>query len=272
MTAKVRFGLYFLILLFCLIALPCFGDEILFQNQGGPQTGVIVGEDNQSVTIRFPKTAIKSITRRGNETLSALSNKVIWEEGKDYLILKIPRSSIQVLSHETLTGTPSATLESLPSELSREKEKSLRPKEPPEKAGVSGIPKVTGSPTNMNAQQELLKEEMGSVEGVIMWRGKPLQDRKVKIVLERYTGFSIAALKKWFSGGKEKSPENGIVLATRTDSQGRYVFRQVPPGFYRLYWMPDADTGWIRRLREKPDIEVVSGNLTVENVPEKTKK
>jgi hypothetical protein len=36
--------------------------------------------------------------------------------------------------------------------------------------------------------------------------------------------------------------------------------------------MPDANTGWIRRLREKPDIEVVSGNLTVENVPEKTKK
>jgi hypothetical protein len=261
MIAKRGIESAFLIFLLCLISFPCSADEILFQNQKGPQAGIVVEEDNQSVTIRFPKTAIKSITRSGDESAPGLSNRVIWEEGRDYLILKIPRRSIQVLPAETLTEPQPAS-----SGLSQNQAA------PPEKAGVSRTAKVTGSPTNMNAQHELLKEEMGSVEGVIMWRGKPLQDRKVKIVLERYTGFSIAALKKWFSGDKEEASENGIVLATRTDSEGRYVFRQVPPGFYRLYWMPDANTGWIRRLREKPDIEVVSGNLTVENVPEKTKK
>jgi hypothetical protein len=272
MIAKRGIDSAFLIFLFCLISFPCSADEILFQNQKSPQAGVVVGEDTQSVTIRFPKTAIKSITRGMDKTSHALSDKVIWEEGKEYLILKIPRSSIQVLSHETLAGPPAATQKPASSGLLQNQAEPLRPKGPPEKNGVSGTAKVTGSPTNMNAQQELLKEEMGSVQGRIMWRGKPLQDRKVKIVLERYTGFSLAALKKWFTGDKEESSRNGIVLATRTDSQGRYVFHQVPPGFYRLYWMPDADTGWIRRLREKPDIEVASGNLTVENVPEKTKK
>jgi hypothetical protein len=100
---------------------------------------------------------------------------------------------------------------------------------------------------------------------------KPLRNRKVKIVLEKYTGFSQAALEKWFATENEKSPQDGIVLETQTDSKGHYVFHEVPPGYYRLYWIPDTDTGWIRRLREKPDIEVITGKMTVENVPEKKK-
>jgi len=117
----------------------------------------------------------------------------------------------------------------------------------------------------------LLREETGSVEGVILWQGEPLRNREVKIVLERYIGFSLAALKEWFSANKWESPQGEMALETRTDSHGRYVFHETPPGYYRLYWMPDKNTGWIHRLREKPDIEVTTGNLTVENVPEKKK-
>jgi len=91
MTPKRRIGLASIISLACLFSFPCFADEILFQNQRNLQTGVVVGEDNESVTIRFPRDAIKSITRSGKESSTSLRGKVIWEEGRDYLILKIPR-------------------------------------------------------------------------------------------------------------------------------------------------------------------------------------
>jgi hypothetical protein len=271
MTSKRRIGLVFVIILTCLFSFPCIADEILFQNQKGSQIGVVVGEDDQSVTIRFPKEAIKSVRRSGGEQSTPLSGKVIWEEGKDYLILKIPRRNIRVITKKTPAPTPSMKQESASTDLSQRNEKAVRSEEPPEKIGNAETGNISGSPANMNAHQELLKEEMGSVEGVIMWQEKPLKNRQVKIVLERYTGFSQAALEKWFSADKEKSLQDGIVLETQTDSKGHYIFHEAPPGYYRLYWMPDKNTGWIRRLREKPDIEVTTGNLTVENVPEKKK-
>ena len=264
MTVKRRIGLVFLITLFCLFTLPCLADEIQFQSLKDSQTGVVVGEDNQSITIRFPKSAIKSVKKTVDESSTALSGQVIWEEGKDYLILKIPRKSIRIVPQKTQALAPSIGL-------SQKDEKTPLSEGPPEGLGKTGTEHASGFPAKMNAHQELLKEEMGSVEGVIKWQNEPLKNRKVKIVLERYTGFSPAALEKWYSDDKEKSLKNGIVLETQTDSNGRYIFHEAPPGYYRLYWMPDAKTGWIRRLREKPDIEVTTGNLTVENVPEKKK-
>jgi hypothetical protein len=43
---------------------------------------------------------------------------------------------------------------------------------------------------------------------------------------------------------------------TVTDPDGRFAFRDVPPGPYRLLWQIPGDSGWIRRLREKPDVWV----------------
>jgi hypothetical protein len=271
MILKKRTGLVLVIISFCLFALPCLADEIQFQNQKGSQTGIVVGEDNQSITIRFPKSAIKSVKKTVDESSATRSDQVVWEEGKDYLILKIPRQSIRIVPQKAQALAPSMKQKSASIDLSQKGEKATLSEGPPEGIGKTGTEHFSGFPAKMNAHQELLKEEMGSVEGVILWQNKPLKNRKVKIVLERYTGFSQAALKKWFSADKEKSLKNGIVLETQTDSNGRYIFHEAPPGYYRLYWMPDAKTGWIRRLREKPDIEVTSGNLTVENVPEKKK-
>ena len=269
MIIKNRTGFTFIISLTCLLSFPCFADEIMFQNQTGSQTGVVVGEDTRSVTIRFPKEAIKSIVRRGDESSTPLSDKVIWDEGKDYLILKIPRRSIQVISQETPAGAPPMKQEAPPPGLSPRNEKAVQVEGSPEKMGETGAAQRFASPTKMPTQQKLLQEEMGRVEGVIRWQGKPLQDSKVKIVLERYTGFSLSALKQFFGADKEKSSQDEIVLETTTDSQGHYIFNETPPGYYRLYWIPDENTGWVRRLREKPDIEVVTGRLTVADVPEK---
>lgn len=111
---------------------------------------------------------------------------------------------------------------------------------------------------------------MGRVQDIILCKKKTLVNGSVKIVLARYTGFSLATLKKMFSGNREKSSDQ-IILETKTNTQGQYVFEKVPPGQYRLYWMPDAEMGWVHRMREKPDFEVTSGKLTIQNIPEKKK-
>jgi hypothetical protein len=271
MIKNKRSGLLFVLILIGLFSLPCFADVIVFQNHEGSQTGVVVGEDDQSITIRFPKAAIKSVKKSDGESSNTISGKVIWEERKDYLILKIPRSSIRTVQQKTGSSAPSVKQESVSTEYSQKNESTVRPEKPPEKIGKGGTKHIAGPPVNISAHQELLKEEMGSIEGVILWQGKPLRNRPVKIVLERYTGFSPAALEKWFAAEKGTSLQDGIILGTRTDSLGHYIFHEVPPGYYRLYWMPDANTGWIRRLREKPDIDVTTGNLSIGNVPEKLK-
>jgi hypothetical protein len=74
-----------------------------------------------------------------------------------------------------------------------------------------------------------------------------------------------------FMGGQGKSSDEEISLVAKTDSQGHYSFSNVPPGYYRIYWLPENKTSWFHRLREKPDFEVISGNMTVQNIPGKKK-
>jgi hypothetical protein len=261
-------GLAWAVVLICLFSFPSFGDEILFQNQKGPQTGVVVGEDDHSVTIRFRREMIKSITKGAEESPPVVSGKVIWQEGKDYVMLKIPRGSIQVVPQTSETVSPPLKTEPLSSDTYQIDDGRGGPtRELPEKIGTAGIARGQIPARSMNTQHELLREEMGSVQGMIMWQGKPLQNSKVKIVLETYTGFSLAALKRLFAKDMGKTDE--ITLDTQTDAKGHYVFAEVPPGAYRLYWMPDVKAGWIHRLREKPDLEVTSGSRTVANIPEK---
>jgi hypothetical protein len=147
----------------------------------------------------------------------------------------------------------------------------MQAEEQSDQSGKAGTVQISGYPTNMDVHHELMQEEMGRVQGVILWDDKPLKNAEVKIVLESYTGFSFAAVKKLFAADQKKSSQDGIILETQTDSQGSYVFHKAPPGFYRLYWLPDTTTGWVRRLREKPDFEVISGKLTIADVPEKMK-
>ena len=128
------------------------------------------------------------------------------------------------------------------------------------------------SSETLSTTEQLLQEEMGSVTGVISWKNKPLANRDVRIRLERYTGSAWGALIKMFGGDESQSAQKKeISLKTQTDSLGGYKFEHVPPGQYRLSWMPDAETGWIRRLREKPDFEVSPGGLAIQNIPEKEK-
>lgn len=117
--------------------------------------------------------------------------------------------------------------------------------------------------------EQLVEGEMGGVEGVIRWKGKPLVHSDVMVVLMRYTGISLASLKKAYSGSGDK--DRGIHFETTTDALGRYRFEKVPPGEYLFYWKPDAETGWVRRMNDRADVDVLPGKTMVLNIPAERK-
>jgi predicted RNase H-like nuclease (RuvC/YqgF family) len=222
----------------------CYADEIIFKDQKGVQIGTVLEEDEQTVTIRFLRESIQSIVRSQEEVSSA-------EKTQDLKLSPLTELQLQ----ERLEGLQER-IERLEKNLEEDK-----------KTGVLLTP---GPSKDVVAIEQLLQEEMGGVKGIILWKKKPLVNGSVKIVLERYTGFSFASLQKMFLGDKEKSSDQ-IILETKTNTQGRYVFEKVPPGQYRVYWMPDTETGWVHRIREKPDFGVTAGKLTIHNIPEKKK-
>jgi len=117
--------------------------------------------------------------------------------------------------------------------------------------------------------EQLVEGERGGVEGDIRWKGNPLAHSDVMAVLMRYTGSSPASLKKVHSGSGGKN--RGIYFETKTDALGRYRFEKVPPGEYLFYWKPDAETGWVRRMNDKSDVEVLPGKMAVLNIPAERK-
>ena len=132
---------------------------------------------------------------------------------------------------------------------------------------LNSSPREAGPPAGQSLSGRLTDEEMGAVEGVILWRGRPLNHGKVRIVLTEYTGFSVASLQRWVRDSPDGPSGREVTLVTVTDGQGRYRFDKAPPGLYRLYWMPDEATGWIHRMRDVPDFEILPGRLTVQNIP-----
>lgn len=229
--------------IFSLTMTISYSAEIVFKNQGS-QIGTVMEEDEQTVTIRFYRKDIQSIDKIRKDVLSSEKNvgskqsapaQLETQEQIKRLEERIERlEKDQIEDHKTF-GSPTI--------------------DPPDK---------------LTTTKQLLKEEMGSVSGIILWNDRPLADRDVMIRLERYTGSSWGSLTKIFSGDPSKSAQNKeVILETRTDSQGNYIFRNAPPGQYRLYWMPDGKTGWVRRFREKHDFEVIPGELTIQNIPEK---
>lgn len=239
-TMRLVMSLCVIILVCGLLLSPGYAEEITFKDEKGVQTGTVLEEDEKTVTIRFPRESIKSIVRGQEEAVTVEKNRYL-------------------KSVSPVNAQLQERLEQLQKRIERIEENL----EDDKKADGSPIPDTS---INKASHEQLLKEEMGQVEGIILWKKKPLVNESVKTVLEKYTGFSVASLRKMFSGDTEKSSDQ-IIFETKTDSRGRYIFEKVPPGLYRLYWMPDNETGWVHRMREKPDFEVIAGKLTVQNIP-----
>lgn len=253
----------------------CQADEIVFKDHKARQDGVVLEENEEGITILFPKEAIKSISRNNKERIARPSpGKVIVEDSDEYITVKVPRQKLQTTPAPARVASQPQVREPLPggsdTQIIEKVERLEKKLEGIEKASVA----ASSAPSNKGLSHEtLLRDEMGSVEGAILWKQIPLKGAPVKLVMERYTGFSVAAVKQMFSSSKENSPEKDqVVIESQTDDQGRYTFAQVPPGTYDLYWMPDIQSGWIHRLRDKPDVEVAPGKLAVLNIPEKKKQ
>ena len=235
----------------------CLADEILFKDKG-VQVGTVMDEDEQTVTIRFPRDSIQSVVKMQKGAPLVQKSDAQLLEKVEQLQQRIERlERNQAESKET---GHSPVLLPRPERKQEERQEIGRSSPPPPEPASKGA-----------LQEQLLQEELGRVQGLIQWQGKPLADGKVRIELEKYTGVSLVSVKKMFSGSGKGSSDTGqgISLTTQTDSQGRYSYEKVPPGTYRIYWWPDFKTGWVHRLREKPDFEVLSGKLTILNIPEK---
>ena len=91
----------------------------------------------------------------------------------------------------------------------------------------------------------------GDAEGVMLRRGVGLSGCRVKLVALSGTGAGFRAYTK---------DEEYIAI---TDKNGKYRFDQIPQGPYKIKWELPGDTGWIRRIRDRPDVTVIAGKLVV---------
>ncbi len=103
-------------------------------------------------------------------------------------------------------------------------------------------------------QEKPVSGATGIVEGQILRGGKGLLDCHVKLVrlVEAQT-----------MAGLLKVSKEGIEFETVTDEEGRYRFEAIPVGSYKLKWQLPDDTGWIRRLRDKSDVDIEAGKTEV---------
>jgi len=95
-------------------------------------------------------------------------------------------------------------------------------------------------------EKRMVESSFGDVKGRMLFKGRPLQGCQVKIVM----------LDKWGLMGGVKE---GVRFETITDENGRYHFERIPPGGYKVYWKPSAETSWIRKMKMEPDFYVEVG-------------
>lgn len=290
---RIHIGLGFLIWITGAILSPCYADELVFKDQEGAEIGTVLQIEGHSVTIRFPRESIQSITMSRGGAAYSEKDEILFKDQKgaklgtvlrvdeQSVTIRFPRESIEsiIMSRpgasypeekdpEVSVPVTELQLQERMKEVEERIEGLEKDLKEEKKGGVASTPVPS---KNVAVQEQLMQEEMGRVQGVILWRGKPLSNGRVRIVLEKYTGFSVASLKRIFAKDKEKSSSQEITLMAQTDSKGRYAFSKVPPGYYRIYWAPQDDTDWYHRFRDRPDFEVIPGQLTIQNIPEKKK-
>ncbi len=95
---------------------------------------------------------------------------------------------------------------------------------------------------------------IGSAQGRILRNGQGLTGCKVKL---------LRILKPQSVIEMFNTIREGAEFTTVTDEQGKYAFKKLPVGAYKLKWQLPNDTGWIRRLRDKPDAVIVEGQTAV---------
>lgn len=93
---------------------------------------------------------------------------------------------------------------------------------------------------------------IGDAEGRILRSGAGLPGCRVKLV---------RMMRVHSIGEIFKSYEQGMEFETVSDENGKYRFNKLPAGDYKLKWQLPGDTGWIRRIRDKPDVTIMNGRV-----------
>jgi hypothetical protein len=116
-----------------------------------------------------------------------------------------------------------------------------------------GVTPLPPTEPEMSAREPIARPRAadgGTVHGRLSNRGRPLVACHVVIVpMHEENGVSCF--------DPDRKP-----LDTLTDDQGEYRFEDVAPGAYKLTWLPQGQTRWIRRIAMTPDVKVRNGETT----------
>jgi hypothetical protein len=126
---------------------------------------------------------------------------------------------------------------------------------PPVQPGVPGnfqnpqAPFAGGFPVQDPRGMSVPSMMGGAVDGRLLNQGRPLVNCHVVIV-------------PMHDAEDPHRVDERKALTTLTDEQGVFHFEGVPAGQYKLTWLPQGQTQWIRRISMRPDVKVQSGETT----------
>lgn len=244
-------------------------DGIRFKDGDRVKRGTVVGEDEVSITIRFPRESIESIEKSSDLSPEPSREQLFRNRDEGAVVRESPRGEdSRSLSPEKGVGDGDVSRRSF---VDLEKRVGELERKPESFSGEEG-PSGKMEPERGRVENPMLERELGSIEGIIFWKGEPLVNGDVMVVMTEYAGSHYDAHRILFMGEEEDSKGKRIALSARTDDRGKYFFKKAPPGEYILYWKPDEKTGWVRRIREQADFSVLPGELAVQNIPEGKKK
>ena len=219
---KIKIGLTLVSFLF--LNVPSHADTVYLKNNAKGNTGKVLEEYPDSIVIRFPKSEIKRIEAEEKPPLNqeASAQKVIWIDDGDTITLRLPKQSVQISGSQALESAAGAKPPLAPSE----------------------------------SLQELSRLKQGlAIQGKVLMKGAPLAKCRIRIL--RITDSTGDRLLRLLSGSNTEKAEQSFEAVS--DEHGIYTFTSIPYGEYILYWKPEGQENWIRRLSENPDITLVQG-------------
>ena len=92
---------------------------------------------------------------------------------------------------------------------------------------------------------------VGNVKGRMLRAGVGLAQCRVRLVQLTSTGVIFET----YVAGDE--------FETITDENGYYRFKALPVGNYKIKWELPGDKGWIRRLKDRPDVTINEGRTSL---------
>ncbi len=219
----------------------CLADQIFVgQDAETSFEGRIVEESDDSFLIRVPKSEIRRV-EQGDGPMQSRSFDIYIEERGDNLIIILPKDRIRGSIRPAVVGAAEGDVGQRMLRLEQEFEDF--------REGRENI--------DMTIASEVQKASTGRVLGRVLWNGEPLPDCEVK--LSKEPEFSLANLQPFSSKGDAASVTAEFLA--KTDANGRYIFKALPPGSYRVSWRPSGSVDFIRRLSSWSDIGLLPGEL-----------